>query len=360
MILRLLALLLAASWFAAWTFAHLEHLAAWPFAGAAMLLTGGFIPATVLSRNTHARWLSLLAVASGISVGLLTYFVMAALASWAGAGLAALAGVPAGGRAVASVAFGAAALVGLYALVSAYWVRVTRVTVALARLPDYWRGRTLALVSDIHLGNFRGPAFSRQVVSRIMGLQPECILVGGDMFDGVKLDLERAIAPWAALTAPSGVYFVGGNHDDYGGREPYFAALGRVGMRILDNARVDIHGLQLVGIHDRETHSAEEFGRILREAALDPGRASILLAHRPENLAVPEGAGISLQLSGHTHRGQFWPWTLVVRRVHGTYAYGLNRFGAMLVFTSSGAGTWGPPFRLGTRSEVVLIRLESA
>jgi predicted MPP superfamily phosphohydrolase len=261
---------------------------------------------------------------------------------------------------VASVAFGAAALVGLYALVSAYWVRVTRVTVALARLPDYWRGRTLALVSDIHLGNFRGPAFSRQVVSRIMGLQPECILVGGDMFDGVKLDLERAIAPWAALTAPSGVYFVGGNHDDYGGREPYFAALGRVGMRILDNARVDIHGLQLVGIHDRETHSAEEFGRILREAALDPGRASILLAHRPENLAVPEGAGISLQLSGHTHRGQFWPWTLVVRRVHGTYAYGLNRFGAMLVFTSSGAGTWGPPFRLGTRSEVVLIRLESA
>jgi predicted permease len=81
MILRLLALLLAASWFAAWTFAHLEHLAAWPFAGAAMLLTGGFIPATVLSRNTHARWLSLLAVASGISVGLLTYFVMASQAS---------------------------------------------------------------------------------------------------------------------------------------------------------------------------------------------------------------------------------------------------------------------------------------
>jgi len=153
------------------------------------------------------------------------------------------------------------------------------------------------------------------------------------------------------------VYFVGGNHDDYGGRDAYFAALRGVGMRVLDNETVDLHGLQLVGVHDREIHDPEAYRAVLERAGVDRGRASILLAHRPENLAVPEKAGISLQLSGHTHQGQFWPWTLVARRVHGAFAYGLNRFGGMEVFTSSGAGTWGPPLRLGTRSEVVLIRL---
>jgi hypothetical protein len=264
------------------------------------------------------------------------------------------------GQRVATWTFAAAAAVGLYALGAAYWVRVTRVTIRLPNLPAYWKGRTVALVSDIHLGNFRGPAFSRHVVARLMSLHPECILVGGDMFDGVKIDVDRAAGPWAALAAPSGVYFVGGNHDDYGGRTSYFGALRRVGMRILDNERVDIHGLQLVGVHDRETHSPGGFRSILEKARIDPSRASILLAHRPENLSVPEEAGISLQLSGHTHRGQFWPWTLVARRVHRDFAYGLNQFGRMTVFTSSGVGTWGPPFRLGTRSEIVLIRLESA
>jgi predicted MPP superfamily phosphohydrolase len=176
------------------------------------------------------------------------------------------------------------------------------------------------------------------------------------------IDIEKAVAPWAALSAPLGVYFVGGNHDEYGdgGRETYFKALRGVGMRVLDNERVDVHGLQLVGVHDDEILEPELYRSILERANLDPASASILLAHRPSNLAVPERAGISLQLSGHTHQGQFWPWTIFARRVHGKFAYGLNRFGRMLVYTSSGAGTWGPPFRLGTRSEVVLIRLKAA
>jgi hypothetical protein len=261
---------------------------------------------------------------------------------------------------VAFACYGAAAITALFALFNAYRLRVTRVTVPLRNLPPFWSGRTLALVSDIHLGNFRGSRFSRNVVSRLMGLGAECILVAGDMFDGVKIDAERAARPWAALSAPSGVFFVGGNHDDYGGREAYFGALRQAGMRVLDNERVDLHGLQLVGVHDLETHEPEPYRKILEGLRLDLARACVLLAHRPSNLSVPEEAGIGLQLSGHTHQGQFWPWTLVAGRVHGKFTYGLNPFGRMLVYTSSGAGTWGPPFRLGTRSEIVLIRLEAA
>jgi predicted MPP superfamily phosphohydrolase len=255
--------------------------------------------------------------------------------------------------------YGAAALAGTFGLACAYWIRVTRVTVALRDLPEYWRGRTLALVTDVHLGNFRGPAFSRRVVSKLMGLGAECILIGGDMFDGVKIDVERALAPWRGLSAPSGVFFVGGNHDDYGGRSLYFRALRGIGLRVLDNERVDLHGLQLVGVHDREIHHAKPYAATLASAGLRPGAASVLLAHRPSNLAVAEKAGIGLQLSGHTHRGQFWPWTHFAARAFGKFAYGLQRHGALQIYTSSGVGTWGPPFRLGSRSEVVLITLAS-
>jgi len=360
MLASILALLLATTWFAMWTFVRLERLDGWAWTAVPMLLTGSFLPTTMLSRRIHTRLLGALNVASGISVGFLSYFVLAAFVCWIAVGASHLSGLPMDRQAVASGLFGAAALAGLFALVSAYWLRVTRVAVPLPNLPRFWSGRTVALVSDIHLGNFRGTAFSRHVVFRLMSLKPECILVGGDMFDGAKIDLERSVRPWAGLSAPSGVYFVGGNHDDYGDREQYFDALRRVGMRVLNNERVDVHGLQIVGVHDGETLQPEVFREVLEKANLNAASASILLAHRPSNLSVPEQAGVSLQLSGHTHLGQFWPWTLVARRAHGKFAYGLNRFGKMLIYTSSGAGTWGPPFRLGTRSEIVLIRLEVA
>jgi predicted MPP superfamily phosphohydrolase len=113
-------------------------------------------------------------------------------------------------------------------------------------------------------------------------------------------------------------------------------------------------------MHDGETHRAALFREILEGLNLDPATASILLAHQPRHLEVPESAGLSLQLSGHTHLGQSWPVSLIVRRIFGPFAYGLNRFRNLQVVTSSGAGSWGPPMRVGSRSEIVLIRLRAA
>jgi predicted MPP superfamily phosphohydrolase len=118
--------------------------------------------------------------------------------------------------------------------------------------------------------------------------------------------------------------------------------------------------LQIVGVHDREAGDPRQFRALLQQAELDRSRASILLAHQPSNLAIAEEMGISLQLSGHTHGGQIWPWTWLARRVHGRFIYGMNRFGKLLVYTSSGAGTWGVPMRIGTNSEIVLIHLGPA
>jgi uncharacterized protein len=359
-ITAILALVVAATVFAAWTFTHLAHLAGWPWIVLPALVTASFVPTVFLSHRVGNPLVKAVNVASGISIGFLSFFLLAAIAAWLAVGALRLAGILTDPSVIVFACYGAAALAALFALFNASLLRITRVTVPLRNLPSFWSGRSLALVSDIHLGNFRGAGFSRKVVSSLMGLGAECILVAGDMFDGVRIDAEKAAGPWAALSAPSGVFFVGGNHDEYGDREAYLGALRRSGMRVLDNERVDIHGLQLAGVHDLEIHEPEPYRRLLEGLRLDPTRASVLLAHRPSNLSVPEKAGIGLQLSGHTHQGQFWPWTLVAGRVHGKFTYGLNPFGRMLVYTSSGAGTWGPPFRLGTRSEIVLIRLEAA
>jgi hypothetical protein len=166
------------------------------------------------------------------------------------------------------------------------------------------------------------------------------------------------VEPCRELIAPAGVYFVTGNHEEFSDRAKYIAAIERAGLRVLNNEKITVQGLQIVGVHDGEAGEPERLRKILQDAAIDRQQASILLAHRPANLSVVEAAGISLQVSGHTHRGQMWPWCWVVYKVHGRFAYGLNRLGNLLVLTSSGAGTWGPPLRVGTKSEIVLIRLE--
>jgi len=264
-------------------------------------------------------------------------------------------------RQVIGVAFyGLAVLACGYGLLNAAWLRVTRVTVPLPHLPPAWQGREVVLMSDLHLGNVRGAGFTRRVVNKVRSLQPFAVFVCGDVFDGPKADYDRLVEPCRALTAPAGVYFVTGNHEEFTERAKFIAAIERAGLRVLNNEKITVQGLQIVGVHDGEAVEPERLRKVLQDAALDRQQASILLAHRPSNLSVAEAAGISLQVSGHTHKGQMWPWFWLAYKVHGPFAYGLNRFGNLLVLTSSGAGTWGPPVRVGTKSEIVLIRLECA
>jgi predicted MPP superfamily phosphohydrolase len=136
-------------------------------------------------------------------------------------------------------------------------------------------------------------------------------------------------------------------------------ALADVGITVLHNEKIIVDGLQIVGIHDAEAHRRSVFQELLRQVKIDRGCPSILLAHRPGRLDVAENAGISLQVSGHTHAGQFPPFSFLVRMIYGRFGYGHNRQGSLQVVTSSGAGTGGPPFRLGTRSEIVVIQLRA-
>jgi hypothetical protein len=252
--------------------------------------------------------------------------------------------------------FTAALALGVYGVFNASWTRITRTTIRLANLPDAWRGRTAALISDVHLGHVRNGGFLRRMVAKILKEEPDAIFIAGDLYDGTAIDAQRAAEPLSELVAPQGVYFVAGNHEQFGDDSKYLRAISAAGVRVLSNEKVDVDGLQIIGVPYRNASS--DLASVLNGMQLDRDRASVLLVHAPDHPDVAEAAGVSLQLSGHTHLGQFIPWSWMARRIYRQFVYGLSRIGAMQVFTSSGAGTWGPPLRLGSNPEIVMLQFE--
>ncbi|HVB86795.1 MAG TPA: metallophosphoesterase [Candidatus Dormibacteraeota bacterium] len=254
--------------------------------------------------------------------------------------------------------FGLALAAGFYGLINSALVRVRRVAVKLPNLPESWRGRVAALVTDTHLGHVRGVRFAKRLVAKLSRLAPDVVLIGGDLYDGTAADAGRLAEPLRKLSAPLGAYFITGNHEEFHHRAQYIDAVEHAGVRVLNNEKVDLDGVQLVGVHDRDSAEPERFRAILQSAHIDPNTPSILLTHEPNLLGIAADEKIDLQLSGHTHGGQFFPFTWFTSRIYGPFVYGLNRVGNLLVYTSYGAGTWGPPLRVGTSPEIVLFRFE--
>jgi predicted MPP superfamily phosphohydrolase len=256
------------------------------------------------------------------------------------------------------ISFSVAIAFIFYGFWQAQRAMMTRVAVSLPNLPDPWIGKTIVFVSDLHLGDVFGVRFARKVVGRISALAPEAVLVGGDLYDGLRCDAPKLIAPFKTLAALYDIYFVTGNHDYLGKSEEYIAAIRNAGINVLKNEVVDLRGMQLAGVDYNDAHHKDGFERALKNISIDDSKPSIFLKHVPDNLDVSAAHGFSLQLSGHTHRGQFWPLSFITRRLFNGYDYGLKPLGAMQVYTSSGVGAWGMPFRLGTKSEIVAITLK--
>jgi predicted MPP superfamily phosphohydrolase len=296
--------------------------------------------------------------AAAVWLGLLSFLFVAALSSWMVFAVSRIAGFNINFHRLVELLFAAAATIGLYGVFNASWTRITRTTVRLANLPEAWRGRTAALISDVHLGHVRNGSFLRRMVAKILREEPDAIFIAGDLYDGTAIDANRAAEPLSQLTAPHGVYFVAGNHEQFGDDSKYLHAITASGVRVLSNEKVEVDGLQIVGVPYRNAAQDGHFASVLRGIRLDRGRASILLTHAPDHPEIAEAAGVSLQLSGHTHLGQFIPWSWMARRIYRQFVYGLSRIGNMQVFTSSGAGTWGPPLRLGSNPEIVVLEFQ--
>jgi len=297
-------------------------------------------------------------VAAAVWVGFLTFCLFGAVLSWVTFGAVRLVGAQLAPNLIADAWFAAALLVGVYGVINGAAVRVNRVSIKLPNLPDAWHGRVAALVSDMHLGHVRSVGFMRRVVARLNRLQPDVVLIAGDMYDGTVANVDALAKPWSALSVPLGALYVTGNHEEFTDRGKYLQAVVNAGIRVLQNEKIELKGMQIVGVHYRETVDPERFRAVLRKACIERERPSILVVHAPHRLPIAEEAGISLQVCGHTHGGQFPPASWIASRVYGPYVHGLNRFGKMLVFTSWGVGTWGPPLRVRTNPEIVLFTFE--
>jgi uncharacterized protein len=324
------------------------------------ILSVSFVAASLLAfRYTNAVVRALYRV-SAIWLGLLSFFFLGALGSWIVYGIAQLAGFNSNFHNAAEILFGVAAIAGISGMFNASWTRITRATVYLRNLPEAWHGRKAALVSDLHLGHVRNGSFLRRMVAKILKEKPDAIFIAGDLYDGTAIDARHAAEPLKKLAAPQGVYFIAGNHEQFGDDTKYLSAVAGAGVRVLSNEKVEVDGLQIAGVSYRNATRRSHLAAALHAIGLDRNRASILLTHAPDYPEIAEAAGVSLQLSGHTHLGQFLPWSWMARRIYRQFVYGLSRIGNMQVFTSSGAGTWGPPLRLGSNPEIVLLKFQSA
>jgi hypothetical protein len=353
------ALLLAAHWFiyrtwiAFWLPLNPAELLA--LRSCLLLLAFSFVPAALLGFSFANRAVSLLYWVAAVWLGFLNFFFVAACLCRLTALAGTLAGLHLNRPLIAAVFYALAVVASLYGLVNAHALRIRRIPIQLAGLPASWRGRTALLVSDLHLGHINGLRFSRRIARLAQQLNPDILFIPGDLFDGGKVDAERLAAPFGQLAPPFGCYFTSGNHDEFGETAHSIAALTGVGIRILSNEMVNLDGLQIVGVRYGDSGSPIRLRALLESLHLDRNKASILLNHVPNRLPIAEEAGIGLQLSGHTHAGQIFPFTWLTRRAFGNFTYGLQRFGGLQVYTSSGAGSWGPPMRVGTRAEVVLL-----
>ncbi len=322
------------------------------------VLSVSFVAASLLAyRYTNALLRAFYRVAA-VWLGLLSFLVLAMVSSWAIFGVSRLAGLQMNFHRTVESLFGAAVLTGLFGVVNASWTRITRTTVRLANLPAAWRGRRAALISDLHLGHVRNGNFLRRMVAKILREEPDAIFIAGDLYDGTAIDAGRAAQPLSRLRAPHGVYFVAGNHEQFEDDSKYLRAVEAAGVRVLTKEKVEADGLQIIGVSYRNATQDGHLASALDGIDLDRNRASILLTHAPDYPEVAEAAGVSLQLSGRTHLGQFLPWSWIARRIYRQFVYGLSRIGKMQVFTSSGAGTWGPPLRLGSNPEIVMLEFE--
>ncbi|MBK7581667.1 MAG: metallophosphoesterase [Myxococcales bacterium] len=267
------------------------------------------------------------------------------------------------GVGVALVAGGAGTLAARSGLTE---LMVKRLTVALPRLPAEMNGTTIAQLSDVHVGSTIQRGFIERVVRETNALEPDVIVITGDLVDGSVAQLADHVAPLGDLRAKYGVFFVTGNHEYYSGAEAWCHELERLGIRVLRNERVQIGegavSYDLAGVDD---YSAHRFGRghgaDLKKAVAgrDDSRELVLLAHQPRQVFEADRLGVGLQLSGHTHGGQIFPWNIFVR-LQQPVVSGLARFGRALVYVSNGTGYWGPPMRLGAPAEITLLTLERA
>jgi predicted MPP superfamily phosphohydrolase len=297
-------------------------------------------------------------VIAALWIGFLNFFVLASISSWVIYLTAQSFSFFLDRRLLAGILFGLAIVAGIYGIVNATTTRVTNISIKLPHLTEYWHGKTAVWISDIHLGAVRRYGFAKDIIDRVQQLKPDLVFIGGDLFDGGTVDLNGFMEPFSRISTPNGIYFITGNHEEFFDHVQYLEAVRQAGIAVLNNEMVNLKGLQIIGVDYRDSQNRQKYEMILKGIKINSNLPTILLKHSPTNLDIANKKGITLQLSGHTHKGQIFPINFITGLVYRGYDYGFKKFKDLQIYTSSGIGTWGPPMRVGNIPEIVVIRFE--
>jgi uncharacterized protein len=343
-----------------------------PGSALALLLVASavLVPASMLARRLlrgaaadRLTWAGMLCLGLFSSLFVLTLArdLVLLVAHFAGAGGASLA---ANSAAVVPLLAFAVTLLGL--VNARRTARVVAVTVPIEGLAPPLQGFRIVQISDIHVGPTIKRAYLEAIVDRVNALHPDVVAITGDLVDGSVRELAEHVAPLARLRSRHGTFFVTGNHEYYSGVHGWLEELPRLGVRVLHNEHVVLQhaGAQLVlaGVPDYTGHHFDARHQSDPAAALrgaPAGAPRVLLAHQPRTAPAAAAAGFDLQISGHTHGGQFLPWRLFVP-LQQPYTAGLHQLGRMQIYVSRGTGYWGPPKRIGAPSEISELRLATS
>lgn len=336
-----------------------------------LLLLGVLVPVGLMSATMRRRrWSDAVAWVGLMAMGLFSSLLVATVAR--DIVLLVLAVVGALGPALERGSALAVPLVALAVTAIGYVnarrvARVVKVDVPIRGLPPEFDGYAIAQISDVHVGPTIKRAYLNAIVNKVNALGADAIAVTGDLVDGSVQRLALHVEPLGRLRAVDGVFFVTGNHEYYSGALEWVAEVRRLGLTVLMNEHVvrqrGAASLMIAGVTDYSAHHfhPDQKSDPQRAAAGAPPNigARVLLAHQPRSAPEAASAGFDLQLSGHTHGGQFFPWNLFVP-LQQPFVAGLNRVREMWVYTSRGTGYWGPPKRFGAPSEITLVRLVAA
>ncbi|MEI8344322.1 MAG: metallophosphoesterase [Candidatus Moraniibacteriota bacterium] len=290
----------------------------------------------------------------GFMINLLLFFAFGWLANYVSQWL----GFDSSKKLIGSLAIIGAAGYSLYGIVNAFTPIVKRIEVSINNLPKAWIGKKIVQISDVHLGHIYHYDYMIEIAKKINSLSPDVIVITGDLFDGTDGHIDVFIEPLNLLRASKGIFYASGNHETYLGTEKTFEVLGKTKITCLRNEIKTVDGLQFIGIEYPEpTEKISVVKTIKRIGTFNVSKPSVLLWHIPSQIKKIRNLGISLMLSGHTHKGQLFPFGVATHFMFKGYDYGLKRKGNFSIYTSSGLGAWGTPMRTEKHSEIVEITL---
>lgn len=236
-----------------------------------------------------------------------------------------------------------------YSIFNGFLLNISEIEIPLDGIKDDVR---VVQLSDIHIGSIRNSGFLERVVKKTNSLNPDIVLITGDMVDGSAKLHKHTFCALNRINAP--FLFVTGNHEIYEGLEEVFRVLDPTNLEMLSNEKFEFKGIQIIGVN--YSFDQDHLKNMLHRLKIEKNKPSILMYHLPQGLDIANEAGVDLQLSGHTHNGQIFPFSLLVKLVF-PYNNGLYEYNGTYLYVSQGTGTWGPPMRLGSKNEITLIKL---